>query len=74
MVQNKRAMTEREEEHNPRVREGENELPQPHASPLDPYTPEPGPGRGEGRAFKVLRLSWIAVAVLVAIVVYAAVR
>lgn len=74
MVQNRQEMTEREVQDDPQVREGENELPQPHASPLDPYTPEPGPGRGEGRAFKVLRLSWIAVAIVVAIVLYAAIR
>ena len=67
-------MTEREAQHDPEVLEVDNELPQPHASPLDPYTPEPGPGRGEFRAFKVLRLSWIPIAIVVAIVIYAAVR
>ena len=67
-------MTEREVQHDPQVLEGEDELPRQPSAPLDPYTPEPGPGRGEGRAFRVLRLSWIAVAILVAIVVYAAVR
>jgi hypothetical protein len=67
-------MTEREVQHDPQVLEGEDESPRQPASPLDPYTPEPGPGPGEGRAFKVLRLSWIAIAIVVAIVVYAAVR
>jgi len=61
-------------QHDPQVLEGEDELPRQPSGPLDPYTPEPGPGRGEGRAFRVLRLSWIAIAVVVAIVVYAAVR
>ena len=74
MVQNRQEMTEREAQDDPQVLGAENELPQPHASPLDPYTPEPGPGRGEFRAFKVLRLSWIAVAIVVAIVIYAAFR
>lgn len=67
-------MTEREVQHDPQVLEGEDELPRQPSLPRDPYTPEPGPDRGEGRAFRVLRLSWIAVAILVAIVVYAAVR
>ncbi len=67
-------MTEREVQHEPQVLEGEDELPRQPSPPLDPYTPEPGPGRGEARAFKVLRLSWIAVAILIAILVYAAVR
>jgi hypothetical protein len=52
--------------------EGEEELlgGQPLAS--DPYTPEPGPGPGEARAFNVMRLAWIAIAVVViAIVLYA---
>ena len=61
-------------QHDPQVLEGEDELPRQPSGPLDPYTPEPGPGRGEGRAFRVMRLSWIAIAVVVAIVVYAAVR
>jgi hypothetical protein len=67
-------MSEREVQHDPQVLEGDDELPRQPSSPLDPYTPEPGPGRGEGRAFRVMRLSWIAIAILVAIVVYAAVR
>lgn len=67
-------MTEREVQHDPQVLDGEDELPRQPAPPLDPYTPEPGPGRGEARAFSVLRLSWIPIAILVAIVVYAAVR
>ena len=65
-------MTEREGQQDPEALD--SELPQPHASALDPYTPEPGPGPGERRAFSVLRLSWIPIAILVAIVVYAAVR
>lgn len=67
-------MTEREVQHEPQVLEGEDELPRQPAPPLDPYTPEPGPRPGERRAFGVMRLSWIVVAIVVAIVVYAAVR
>ena len=67
-------MSEREVQHEPQVLEGEDELPRQPAPPLDPYTPEPGPGAGERRAFRVLRLSWIPIAILVAIVLYAALR
>ncbi len=41
---------------------------------LDPYTPEPGPRAGEGKAFRAL---WAAIAIVLligALVVYAAVR
>lgn len=67
-------MSEREVQRDPQVLEGDDELPRQPAPPVDPYTPEPGPGRGEKRAFHVLRLSWIVVAIVVAIVVYAALR
>ena len=65
-------MTEREVQHDPQVLESEGDGPAQPSPPLDPYTPEPGPGRGERRAFKVMRLAWIVVAILVAIVLYAA--
>ena len=61
-------------QHDPQVLEGEDEFPREPAEPLDPYTPEPGPRRGERQAFKVLRLAWIVVAIVVAIVVIAALR
>jgi hypothetical protein len=67
-------MTEREVQHDPQVLEGEDEFPREPAPPLDPYTPEPGPRAGERRAFRVMRLSWLVIAILVAIVVYAALR
>ena len=67
-------MTEREVQHDPQVLEGEDESPRQPAPPFDPYTPEPGPGPGEQRAFRVLRLAFIAIAIVVAIVVYAAIR
>jgi hypothetical protein len=65
---------EREIQHEPQVLEGEDELPRQPAPPLDPYTPEPGPDRGEQRAFRVMRLAVIPVLIVVAIVVFAALR
>jgi hypothetical protein len=56
------------------VLEGEDELPRQPAPPLDPYTPEPGPGPGERRAFGVMRLAWIALAIAAAIVLVALLR
>jgi hypothetical protein len=67
-------MTEREVQHDPQVLEGEDELPRQPAPARDPYTPEPGPGPGERRAFGVMRLAWIAVAIVVAIVLISALR
>ena len=67
-------MTEREVQHDPQVIEGEDELPRQPASPLDPYTPEPGPGPGEGRAFRVMRLAWLALAIGAVIVLYVVLR
>jgi hypothetical protein len=67
-------MTDREVQHDPQVLEGEDELPRQPAPPLDPFTPEPGPGPGERRAFRVMRLAWIAVAIVVLIVLLALFR
>jgi hypothetical protein len=39
--------------------------------PKDPYTPEPGPSEGERRAFRLLPLVWIVVAILAGIILYA---
>ena len=65
---------EREVQHEPQVLEGDDAVPRQPAPPLDPYTPEPGPGPGERRAFSVLRLAWIPILIVIAIVVWAAVR
>jgi hypothetical protein len=65
---------EREIQHEPQVLEGEDELPRQPAPPADPYTPEPGPGPGERRAFRVLPWAWLAVAIVVALIVWAIVR
>ena len=71
-------MSDRTPEHevqdDPQVSEGEDELPHRTPATVDPYTPEPGPGPGERRAFSVLRLAWIAVAIVVAIVLIALFR
>lgn len=67
-------MSEREVQHDPQVLEGEDELPRQPSPPLDPYTPEPGPRRGERRAFRVLALAFVALAIVAAIIIWAAVR
>ena len=67
-------VTEREVQHDPQVLEGEDELPRQPAPPIDPFTPEPGPGPGERRAFGVMRLAWIVLAIAVAIVLIALFR
>jgi hypothetical protein len=58
-------VSENDREHlvdeNPEVLEGEDDIPRQPAPPLDPYTPEPGPGPGEQRAFRVLRWAWVPV-------------
>ena len=66
-------MSEREHEvqHEPQVLEGDDEPPRQPAPPLDPFTPEPGPRPGERRAFRAMRLAWIVVGIVVAIVLYA---
>jgi hypothetical protein len=65
---------EREVQHDPQVIEGEDQVPRQPGPLQDPFTPEPGPRPGDRRAFRVM---WLAIAVLVvviAIVVWAAVR
>lgn len=53
---------------------GDDDIPRQPAPPLDPFTPEPGPRAGERRAFRVMRLAWIAVGIVIAIAVYAILR
>jgi hypothetical protein len=67
-------VSEREIQHEPQVLEGEDELPRQPAPPTDPFTPEPGPRPGDRRAFRVMRLAWIVVAIAVAIVLIALLR
>jgi hypothetical protein len=49
--------------------EGEEELLGGPPPPVDPYTPDTGPGPGEERAYNVLRLAWIVIAIVVAAIV-----
>lgn len=49
-------------------------MPRQPAPPLDPYTPEPGVGPGERKAFRVLMWAWVPLLVIVAVVVIAALR
>ena len=65
---------EHEVQHEPQVLEGDDELPRQPSSHRDPFVPEPGPRPGERRAFRVMLWSLVPIAVVVAIVVWAAVR
>jgi hypothetical protein len=69
-----RVTDEREVQHEPQVIEGEDEVPHQPAPPLDPYTPEPGPRPGERRAFRVLALAFVPIAITAGIVIWALVR
>jgi hypothetical protein len=68
--------TEREHlvQEEPEVVEGEDEFPREPSSHRDPFTPEPGPGPGERRAFRLLPLAWIVVLVLAGIILYSVFR
>jgi hypothetical protein len=63
-----------EVQHEPQVLEGDDDSPRQPAPPLDPYTPEPAPRPGERKAFNVMRLAWIPLLIVIAIVVWAALR
>ena len=65
---------EREVQHEPQVIEGEDDVPRQPSLPHDPYTPEPGPRPGDRRAFKVLWLAFIPLAVGLGVLIWAAVR
>ena len=67
-------LPEREVQHEPQVLEGEDDLPRQPTSQRDPFVPEPGPRAGEQRAFNVMRLALIPILIVVAIVIWAAVR
>ena len=62
-------MSDREEETRDEAFEGEEELLAGTEPPRDPYTPDTGPGPGEAKAYKVLRLAWIAIAIVVLVIV-----
>lgn len=67
-------MTEREIQHDPQVLEGDDELPRQPSAPLDAYTPEPGAREGDQRAFRVLRLAFVVLAIGAIVVLYVALR
>lgn len=64
----------REVQEDPVVLEGDDRDHVEPASPLDPYTPEPGPRPGERRAFHVLALAFVAIAIVVGLLIWVAVR
>jgi hypothetical protein len=65
---------ERPIQDDPVVLEGEDDLLRQPAPPVDPYTPEPGPGPGERRPFLILSATLIVLAILLALGIWAAVR
>ena len=62
-------MSDRDETKSDESFEGEEELLGGPAPPRDPYTPDTGPDPGEERAYNVLRLAWILIAIVVAVIV-----
>jgi hypothetical protein len=64
----------REIQSDPVVIEGEDRDHVEPSPPRDPYTPEPGARAGERRAFRVLALTFVALAIVAAILIWAAVR
>jgi hypothetical protein len=58
----------------PQVLEGEDDLPRQPTAERDPFVPEPGPGPGEQRAWRVMRLAFIPLLVIVAVLVVVALR
>lgn len=56
------------------ILEGEDEIPRQPAPPLDPYTPDTGPDPGEERAYRVMRLAWIPIAIAVGVILVALLR
>ena len=65
---------EEEYSREPYVLEDEDDIPRQPSPPFDPYTPEPGARPGERRAFNAMWLAVAVIAIVVAIVIYAAVR
>jgi hypothetical protein len=66
---------ERLVQEDPVVLEGDDEVPREPASPIDPYTPESGPGPSERRPVMILAGTLIVLVVIViAVILLAAVR
>jgi hypothetical protein len=62
----------REVQHEPEVLEGDDDFLRQPAPPVDAYTPETGPRPGEGRAWKIMRLAWVPILIVIGIVIWAA--
>jgi hypothetical protein len=58
----------------PPVLEGEDDVPRQPAARRDPFVPEPGPRPGEQRAWRVMRLAWIPLLIVIGLVLWAALR
>lgn len=65
---------EREVQHEPQVLEGDDELPRQPTSARDPFVPEPYARAGERREWRAMRLAVVPVLIVIAVVVYAAIR
>ena len=64
----------REVQQEPEVLEGDDEFLRQPASPVDPYTPETHPRPGEGRARRIMRFAWVPILIVIALIVWAALR
>jgi hypothetical protein len=58
----------------PQVLEGEDDLPRQPTARRDPFVPEPGPAPGDRRAFRALRLAFVPILIVVAVLVFVALR
>jgi hypothetical protein len=68
-------MSENEsEERNREAFEGEEKLLGGPPPSRDPYTPEPGPGPGEQRAFSVMRWAWVPLLIVAFVILIVLVR
>jgi hypothetical protein len=59
----------REVQHDPEVLEGEDDVPRMPAPPVEPFTPELHERPGEHAAFRVLRLAWIPILIVIVVIV-----
>jgi hypothetical protein len=68
-------MSENEsEDRNREAFEGEEKLLGGPPPSRDPYTPEPGPGPGEQRAFNVMRWAWVPLLIVAFVILIVLVR
>jgi hypothetical protein len=54
--------------------EGEEKLLGGPPPSRDPYTPEPGPGPGEQRAFRIMRWAWVPLLIVAFVILIALFR